>query len=100
MNVQPSTRVRAQDRLRASGLRARHGDLISLYVHRRTESPQEATRIIDEVFRAAAEHHDRLPEHPLPWLIATARHECATARHSASPAPARHRTPVRRPRIA
>lgn len=69
----------------AASLRAQHGDLLARYVNRRTDTPHEAAAILDSVFQAAAQHRDRVPAHPLPWLIATARSECAAARRAAPP---------------
>ena len=81
-----STMEEAPNEVRPAGdpqclatLKARYGDLIARYVHRRTDCPQEAARVVDAVFRTAASQRDTLPSTPLPWLIATARHECARA---------------------
>jgi DNA-directed RNA polymerase specialized sigma24 family protein len=84
----------------AANLRARHGDLIARYVNRRTDSPHEAAAIIDSVFQTAAENRDRVPVHALPWLIATARRECAAARRAAHPARTGGRSPARHARTA
>jgi DNA-directed RNA polymerase specialized sigma24 family protein len=78
-------RLPAADRMWAAGLRTRHGDLIGRYVSRRTDSPHQAAAILDSVFQAAAEQRDRVPAHALPWLIATARRECAAVRRAAPP---------------
>lgn len=73
----PHWRVSAVDRIWVASLQARHGDLIARYVHRRTESPQDARRVLDAVFRAAVDERDTVPAHALPWLIAAARSHCA-----------------------
>jgi DNA-directed RNA polymerase specialized sigma24 family protein len=78
-----NARLPASDRMWAASLRARYGDLIARYVTRRTDSPHEAAAILDSVFLAAAENRDHVPAHALPWLIATARRECAAARRAA-----------------
>jgi DNA-directed RNA polymerase specialized sigma24 family protein len=73
----PHRQVSAVDRMWVASLQARHGDLIARYVHRRTESPQDAQRVLEAVFRAAVEERDTIPAHALPWLIANARRHCA-----------------------
>ena len=75
----PHRQVSAADRLWIASLQARHGDLIARYVHRRTESPEDAQRVLDAVFRTAVDERDTIPAHALPWLIATARSQCAQA---------------------
>ena len=76
---QMGVRMPATDRMRVMILRARYGDLIGLYVRRRTRSPGVAAEVVDAVFRAAADRWDAVPVDALPWLLATARHECADA---------------------
>jgi DNA-directed RNA polymerase specialized sigma24 family protein len=76
---EPHRQVSAADRMWVASLRARHGDLIARYVHRRTESPQDAERVLEEVFQAALDERDTIPAHARPWLIATARSQCAQA---------------------
>jgi hypothetical protein len=76
----------AADRLWVAGLRARHGDLISRYVQRRTGSPAVAEQVCDAVFRRALQERDTVPGHALPWLIATARRYCAQAARPQPPA--------------
>jgi len=44
-----------------ASLQARHGDLIARYVYRRTESPQDAERVLDAVFRTALDERDTSP---------------------------------------
>ena len=73
----PHRQVSAADRMWVASLQARHGDLIARYVHRRTESPQDAQRVLDAVFGTAVDERDTIPAHALPWLIATARRQCA-----------------------
>ena len=87
----PHRSVSAADRMCGATLRARHGDLIARYVQRRTESPQDAERVLDAVFRAAVDERDTVPEHALPWLIGTARRLCA---HNLRRGPAPSRAPM------
>ena len=75
-------RMPAADRMRVMSLRARYGDLIGLYAQRRTRSPGVAADVVDAVFRAAADRWDAVPADVLPWLLATARRECADARRA------------------
>lgn len=93
-------RLPAGDRMELASLRARHGDVIARYVNRRTESPYEAAQILEAVFQAAADRHGTLPANALPWLIATARHECAEARRPHPRARPDDTTKVRHLRIA
>ena len=72
-------RIPATDGMRVMILRAQYGDLIGLYVRRRTRSPRVAADVVDIVFRAAADRWDAVPADALPWLLAAARHECADA---------------------
>ena len=87
----PHRPVSAVDRMLVASLQARHGDLIARYVYRRTESPQDAERVLDAVFRTAADERDTIPAHALPWLIATARSQCA---HTIRRGPASSQAPI------
>lgn len=90
----------ATDRMRMMSLRARYGDLIGLYVRRRTCSPGAAAEVVDAVFRAAAAQWNAVPAEPLPWLLATARHECAEVCRAARLTGSGDAGPVRPQRIA
>jgi DNA-directed RNA polymerase specialized sigma24 family protein len=88
---EPHQKVSAADRMWIASLQARHGDLIARYVHRRTGSPQDAQRVLDAVFQAAVDERDTIPAHALPWLIATARSQCA---HALRRGPASRQAPM------
>ncbi len=61
-------------------LQARYHDLIDRYVRRRVTDSQDADRVVSRVFARMAADIAEMPDRPLPWLIATARHECAAIR--------------------
>lgn len=72
--------TRADDRIWASQLRARHGDLISRYAQRRLGSPEQADQVAQAVFAQAAANRAAISGPALPWLIAAARTQCAQQR--------------------
>jgi DNA-directed RNA polymerase specialized sigma24 family protein len=72
--------VRAEDRMWAAQMRARHGDLILRYASRRVPSPEQAEQVSQAVFASAAANRPQIAEPALPWLIAAARAECAASR--------------------
>jgi DNA-directed RNA polymerase specialized sigma24 family protein len=71
------------DLYRLIELHARYFDIIDRYVRHRAPCRDQAGRVVDAVFQHAAAHLAEIPDPPLPWLIATARHECAEARRRA-----------------
>jgi DNA-directed RNA polymerase specialized sigma24 family protein len=71
------------DLFRLIELRARYCDIIDRYVRHRAPCRDQADRVVEAVFQHAAAHLAEIPDQPLPWLIATARHECAEARRRA-----------------
>lgn len=75
---------RAEDRMWANQLRARHGDLISRYAQRRLGSLEQADQVTQDVFAHAAANRSQVGEPALPWLIATARAQCAQYRQRPS----------------
>ena len=65
--------------MRGMSLWARYGDLIGLCVRRRTRSRGVVADDVDAAVRAAVDRGDAVPADALPWLVDTARHECADA---------------------
>lgn len=81
---------RADDRMWANQLRARHGDLIARYAQRRLGSLDQANQVTQAVFAHAAANRSQIAEPALPWLIAAARARCAEYRQRPThPAPRR-----------
>jgi len=68
------------DRLSPAQLRAQYEDLIDRYVRRRVSDGEQAERIVRDVFLRAGANPAQVRATPLPWLIGTARRECAQAR--------------------
>lgn len=68
------------DRYSPVDLQAQYVDLIDKYVRRRVHDAQHAEDVVQNVFLLAGADPDLVQEHPLRWLIATARRECAQVR--------------------
>ena len=66
-------------------LQAQHLDLIDRYVRRRVPDPEQAERVVREVFQDAGANPAQVQANPLPWLIGAARRACAQARRANPP---------------
>ena len=71
-----------EDFFRVFELHVRYGQFIERYVNNRVFDQEAADRAVAAVFHAAVEAGSEIPDPPLPWLIARARHECAEARRT------------------
>lgn len=61
-------------------LQAQYVDVIEMYVRRRVADPVQAERVLRDVFVAADADAVGFRARPLPWLIGSARRECARLR--------------------
>lgn len=68
------------DFFRVFELHARYVQIIEPYVRHRIPDQATADRVVAAVFHAAVQAGPEIPDPALPWLIATARRECAEAR--------------------
>lgn len=73
--------AKAQTAERLERLFASHADAVYAYAMSRI-GPVEAPDVVSETFVVACRRIDDVPEHALPWLLATARRHISTHRRS------------------